>query len=181
MYVVWYTAMSMDGRIADAAGRLDFLTAFGDDAAQDFDPFIASIDAVIIGGNTMRWLIDNGHGWPHGDMETWLVSRDEQLVERIGHTDQPLHRVSGDIGAICAEIEQRGHHRVWLCGGGDLAAQALTADRIDEVIVTIAPTVVGAGPSIFDGENLPVNAFSLETCRPWQGGGARLVWRRTHS
>ncbi len=199
--VIWYTAMSMDGRIADAHGSLDFLSTFDDGAEQDFDQFIAHIDAVVIGANTMRWLLDHGHGWPHSDLETWLVTHDETLVDHVrslqleavdqpsGQSNdqsndqtsgqpQPVHWAQGPLGPMFEQIAARGHRRVWLCGGGDVAAQALRQDYIDEVVVTIAPTVVGAGPTLFDGDDLPARRFALQACRPWAGGGARMVWRR---
>lgn len=34
MHVVWYTAISMDGRIADASDSLNFLKMIGSDAAR---------------------------------------------------------------------------------------------------------------------------------------------------
>jgi riboflavin biosynthesis pyrimidine reductase len=180
MHVVWYTALSMDGRIADADDRLDFLDVIGDAAgAQDeFPRFIASIDAVLVGAGTLRWLVRGGHRWPHDDLPTWLVSHDESLVEQIGTTRAPLHRVEGELGPVLDAIAAAGHTRIWLAGGGDLAGQVLGLDRVDEVIVTIAPTAVGAGPSLFDVRGLPPRRFSLAECRDLGGGAARLRWLR---
>ena len=80
MQVVWYTAMSMDGRIA-----------------------VASIDAVVVGASTLRWLLRGGHGWPHDDLPTWLVSRDPALVGQVGSTRAPLRRVEGPLGPVFDE------------------------------------------------------------------------------
>ena len=181
MRVIWYTAMSMDGRIADAEHSLDFLGLIGereDDWREEFREFIGSIDAVLLGAGTLRWLLANGHGWPHGDLPTWLVSHDQGLIVQIGDTEQPVRRVEGEVGAVLAEIEASGAGNVWLCGGGDLAAQALAADGVDEVIVTVAPTVLGAGPALFDGERLPVRRFRLAECHAAGGDAARLRWTR---
>ena len=53
MEIVWYTAMSMDGRIASADDSLGFLeTAPG--SGDDFDDFIAGVDAVLVGAATLR-------------------------------------------------------------------------------------------------------------------------------
>ncbi len=49
---------------------------------------------------------------------------------------------------------------MWLLGGGNLAGQFLEADRLDELIVTVAPTFVGRGPSLADGE-LPLRRYRL--------------------
>ena len=59
MHVVWYTAMSMDGRIANPHQSLDFLSTIegGDNAASDFQQFLSDIEAVLIGASTLRWLL----------------------------------------------------------------------------------------------------------------------------
>jgi len=93
MRVIWYTAMSMDGRIADAEDSLGFLGLIGEreqDWREEFHEFIAGIDAVLLGAGTLRWLLANGHGWPHGDLPTWLVSHDQDLVVQVGDTEQPF-------------------------------------------------------------------------------------------
>ena len=164
MYVIWYTAMSMDGRIADANDSLDFLNTMAGDSGGDehgFAAFLATVDAVMVGANTLRWLLRGGHGWPHGDLPTWLVSHDSALVDSVGATAARFTRVEGTVESAFNEIEAAGHHRVWLSGGGNLAGQALMLDRVDEVRVTIAPTALGSGPALFDADALPVRRFHL--------------------
>jgi riboflavin biosynthesis pyrimidine reductase len=125
----------------------------------------------------MRWLLDGGHGWPHDDLPTWLLSHDAGLAQRIGATRTPLLRCEGAIADVFDSIADAGHARVWLCGGGDIAGQALAADRIDTVIVTVAPTVLGSGPALFDGVDLPARAFQLtEYAR--LGTAVQLTWVR---
>ena len=177
MHVIWYTAMSMDGRIADAQHSLDFLSTIDGDSGDDFVAFLATIDAPLLGANTMRWLLRGGHGWPHDDLPTWLLSHDEALVRDIGTTRAPLRRVDGSIDVAFDQMIAAGHERIWLCGGGDVASQALQADRIDEVVVTVAPTALGAGPSLFDGAALPMRRFHLAEGRA-MGDAARLRWVR---
>lgn len=181
MHVVWYTAMSMDGRIADANDSLAFLETIGKSDVShkdEFSQFIADIDAIVIGGTTMRWLLRGGHGWPHDDLPTWLVSHDDSLLETIGETRAPFRRVEGDIAPMFDEIAAQGHRRVWLCGGGDVAGQALAADHVDEVVVTVAPTALGRGAALFEGADLPRRRFRLTDCCAVGGDAARLVWVR---
>ena len=90
----------------------------------------------------------------------------------------PVTRVEGDVAAILDAIGAAGHERVWISGGGDIAGQALAADRIDEVILTVAPTVLGAGPGIFDHPSLPERRFALAECREYGRGSVRLRWLR---
>ena len=129
MEVVWYTAMSMDGRIASAGHILAFLDTVSGDS--DFDDFLAAVDGVLVGASTLRWLIAGGHGWPHDDLPTWLVSHDDSLAESIGPTRAPLVRVEGDLSPALDAMEAHGCRRVWLAGGGTVAAQVLALDRLD--------------------------------------------------
>jgi len=179
-HVIWYTALSMDGRIADGQDSLDWIEAIGpyEGSGTEFHAFLATIDAAVVGASTLRWLLRGGHGWPHGDLPTWLVSHDPGLVDRVGPTEAPFTRVEGNLEPVFEAIAAAGHRRVWLCGGGDVAGQALALDRIDEVVVTIAPVALGKGPSLFEGLALPHRTFQLAECRPLGGGAARLRWER---
>lgn len=183
MYVIWYTAMSMDGRIADAKDSLEFLEMIGPsaapgDAGSDFGDFLRTIDAVIVGASTLRWLLCGGHGWPHADLPTWLISHDESLAAAAATGPAPLRRTAGALDSAFAEIEAAGHQRVWLAGGGSIAGQALAIDRVDEVVATVAPTALGAGPALFDGHDIQPRRFRLVECRPLGGDAARLRWVR---
>jgi riboflavin biosynthesis pyrimidine reductase len=178
--IIWYTAMSMDGRIASADNDLDFLETITDAGADDFATFIAGVDAVLIGATTLRWLIGEGHGWPHDDLPTWLVSHDESLAESVRPTRAALVRVAGDLTPAIEAMERAGHRRAWLAGGGSVAAQLLALDRLDEVIATVAPTALGSGPSLFDADELPRRTFELAECRS-TGAAARLRWVRATS
>lgn len=181
---VWYTAMPMDGRIASADSRLDFLSTIEPGPLTSaVDPwslsaFLARVDSVMVGAPTLRWLLRGGHRWPHGNLPTWLLSRDRELATAAGPTTAPLVRRDGAVGAVLAEIEAAGRLMVWLSGVGDLAGRALTADRVDAVVVTVAPTVLGAGPALFDGSGLPLRRFRPAECRPLGGDAARLRWVR---
>jgi riboflavin biosynthesis pyrimidine reductase len=180
--VVWYTAMSLDGRIAGPGDDLSFLeTVAGDGEDRDFDDFIAGIDALVVGSGTLRWLHGQGHDLPHRGLPIWLVSHDEALAARAAAADPdgtPVTRVEGELAEILDGIAAAGHARAWIGGGGDIAGQALAADRVDEVILTIAPTVLGAGPAVFDHPALEPRRFALAECREYGKGSVRLRWMR---
>ena len=182
MRVTWYTAMSMDGRIAGAGDDMAFLeTVDGEGEEGDWEQFSASVDAVVLGSGTLRWLHGEGHVLPLHGKPIWLVSHDEELAAKASAADPastPVTRVEGDIAAILDGIAAAGHAHVWIAGGGTIAGQALAADRIDEVILTVAPTALGAGPALFDQADLPQRLFTLAECRPYGKRAVRLRWVR---
>ncbi|MDR3470449.1 MAG: dihydrofolate reductase family protein [Devosia sp.] len=180
MKIVWRTATSMDGRIASAWESLDFLEAIEDAAATtaDFPDFLRSIDSIIVGGATLRWLIRGGHGWPHGDIPTWLVSRDQTLERQVGLTAAPFRRIEGDPIGLIDAMEAEGRQRAWLAGGGNIAGQLLAIDRIDEVEATIAPVALGAGPSLFGEQPLALRQFELAEVKRLGGNAVMARWVR---
>jgi dihydrofolate reductase len=62
-------------------------------------------------------------------------------------------------------------------GGGDLAAQLLAADAIHELDLTVAPTLVGRGPALADGE-FPLRRFHLVSAERVADDGVRLRYER---
>jgi riboflavin biosynthesis pyrimidine reductase len=185
MRVTWYTAMSMDGRIAGAGDDMDFLSSIdGEGEDGEWERFAETVDAVMIGSRTLRWLHGEGHLLPLHGKPIWLVSHDEKLAAKAAAADPsstPVTRVEGDIATILDRIAAAGHQHVWIGGGGAIAGQALAADRVDEVILTIAPTALGSGPAIFDYAGLPQRKFTLAECRPYGTDAARLRWTRDRS
>jgi riboflavin biosynthesis pyrimidine reductase len=63
-------------------------------------------------------------------------------------------------------------------GGGDLAGQLLDADLLDELILTVAPTLVGRGPALADGA-FPLRRFALTDLERHGQHGVRLRYERT--
>ena len=183
--VVWYTAVSIDGRIAGTGDDMAFLDMVdGSGEERDFADFIAGVEALLLGAGTLRWLHGQGHDLPHRGIPIWLLSRDEALAARAASADPdgtPVTRAEGEVAAVLDGIATAGHERVWLAGGGDVAGQVLAADRLDEVILTVAPTVLGAGPSAFDHPALDLRRFQLAECREYGRGSVRLRWRRDRS
>ena len=154
----------------------------GDGEDSDFADFIAGVDALVVGGgHAALAALAEGHDLPHRGLPIWLVSHDEQLAARACGGRPRRHpgdsrrgRPRGDPRRIGAA----GHERAWIGGGGDIAGQALAADRVDEVILTIAPTVLGAGAGVFDHADLPRRLFTLAECREYGKGSVRLRWVR---
>jgi riboflavin biosynthesis pyrimidine reductase len=188
MQFVWYAALSLDGRLAEASpagDRLDFLESFADPAAEaaDYPDFLASVDAIVVGAGTVRWLLAGGHGWPYADKATWVVTHDDALMACLreaceGQRGARLRQVAGPLDGLRVALEAEGFERVWLCGGGDVAGQLLRCDALDTLVLTTAPVAVGSGPSLFGPGPLPAPRFALEACRPYAGNGLRTVWRR---
>jgi dihydrofolate reductase len=173
--IVYYAALSLDGRIAGRDHDLSFLQLLPRGPAGDYDRFYESVDSLVMGAGTWEFMVRHG-SWPYSGKPTWVVTHAEELAQLEG-VAPPLERYAGDLAELVRMIESRGLRRTWLVGGGDLAGQLLAADLIDELILTYAPTLVGRGPTLADGE-FPLRQFTLVELERWGPEGARLVYRR---
>ncbi|MGH3042154.1 MAG: dihydrofolate reductase family protein [Candidatus Rokuibacteriota bacterium] len=92
-----------------------------------------------------------------------------------------MHVFSGEVANLVRELEAAGLERVWVIGGGNVVGQFLAVDRLDELIVTVAPTFVGRGPALADGE-FPLRRFRLAGLERREGDdGVTLRYERDRS
>jgi dihydrofolate reductase len=79
-----------------------------------------------------------------------LTHHDRDPIEMDGGTT--FHFVTGGFDAAYARAtEAAGDRGVDIAGGASTVRQALTAGVIDELVLDIAPVLLGAGERIFDG------------------------------
>lgn len=171
--VVYYAAMSLDGRIAGLDHDLSFLQTLERGPEDDFSSFFADVDSIVTGAGSWEFMVHHG-SWPYGDTPTWLVTHNENPAPIEGAV---METYAGDVAELLRRISDRGCTHTWLLGGGDLAGQFLDADLIDELILTVAPTFVGRGPALADGD-FPLRRFALTEVGRWSENGARLRYER---
>jgi dihydrofolate reductase len=174
MRITYYVAMSLDGRIAGPEHDLSFLQTLAQGpGGYGYDEFIAEIDGLVVGASSWDFMKD--YAWTYGERPVWVLThRDE--IQAVEGAD--MHVFSGDVGELIAELEGAGLEHVWLIGGGNVVGQFLAADRLDELIVTVAPTFLGRGPALADGE-FPLRRFRLVRVDRAEGeDGVQLRYER---
>jgi dihydrofolate reductase len=147
----FYTAMTLDGFLADEHDSLDWLFAQDQDehGPLNYDDFIKDIGAIVMGATTYEWVVDHlatsGENWPY-DLPAWVVThRDLKAVEGAD-----IRFAEGDVAPLHDElVAAAGGKDVWVVGGGDLAAQFAEAGKLDSLICYIAPVTLGAGRPLF--------------------------------
>ncbi|MEV0669473.1 dihydrofolate reductase family protein [Mycobacterium sp. NPDC050441] len=147
MKTVYYTASSLDGFIVDTEDSLDWLISRNIDQQGPFgyDGFIKTIGALVMGSSTYEWIVKNQPDeWTY-EQPTWVLTHRPEIVS-IGH---PVQVFSGDIAELHPKLRAAAAGRdVWVVGGGEVAAQFVTAGLIDEMIVSYAPCSLGAGSPV---------------------------------
>jgi dihydrofolate reductase len=174
LVVTYYAALSLDGRIAGEEHDLAFLKTLTG-AENDYEVFYADVDSLIMGAGTWEFMVRHG-SWPYAGKPTWIVTHAAELAELPGA--EPVEIFAGEIGELVRLIESRGLKRTWLVGGGDIAGQLLAHDLIDELILTLAPALVGRGPALADGE-FPLRRFDLTRLERFGDDGVRLHYDRS--
>jgi len=149
MRTVYYTATSIDGFIADPENSLDWLFQFekveGLDA--ELTRFTSRVGAAAMGSTTYRWVVDHDKLLDHPEkwsfqMPTWVFSSRTQ--PKVAGAD--VRFVRWDVEQVHGEmVKAAGGKDVWLAGGGELVGQFHDAGLLDEIIVTLAPVMLGSG------------------------------------
>jgi len=118
--------------------------ATGEDRAS-LDEAMARVGAVVGGRGTYEAADHWGGSNPFG-VPFFIVTHraDEQ-------PDEGFTFVSGVEEAVGRAREAAGGKDVSVMGGADVIRQALAAGLVDELAITIAPVVLGAGKRLFDG------------------------------
>lgn len=149
--VRYFTAMSLDGYLADADGSLDWLFAVPDEGTDSsFRDFLDGIGVLAMGATTYEWvlghepLLEEPGRWQrwYGDRPTWLFShRDLPLVPGAD-----IRLVAGDVRAAHRDmVAAAGGRDIWLVGGGDLAGAFADAGLLDELVLSVAPVLLAGG------------------------------------
>lgn len=148
MHVVLFCALSLDGCLAREDGSLDWLPQEPDPADDlGFSDLLASVDGLLMGRRTFETVLGFG-AWPYGSLPCVVVSstlRREALPEWVPATVDIL---AGGARDLLAELDARGWRSVY-ADGGQVARDLLEADRVDEMVLTHVPVLIGQGRRLF--------------------------------
>ena len=170
VHVTYYVAVSVDGYIATADGGTDWLKPF-ESGEEDYGyhDFYRSIDAAVMGSHTYEQCL-NFPEWPYPGKLCWVFSRRT-------FPDRPDVTVTTDSpSTVLRQLQARGLIRVWLAGGGDLAAAMRKSNLIDEYIFSVVPVILGGGIGLFAYTGSKENLRLLE-CKTYPNGVIQLHYR----
>lgn len=162
MHVILFCALSLDGFLARTDGSLDWLPQEAD-ASDDmgFSALLASVDGLLMGRCTFETVVGFG-AWPYGALPCVVVSstlRREDLPEWIPAT---VEICPGRPRDVLEDLRSRGWTRVY-ADGGRLVRDLLEVDRIDEMVLTRVPVLLGAGRGPFAALPADLRFVHVET------------------
>ena len=110
--------------------------------------------------------------WPYPGKRVTVLTR-----RPLGDAPEGVEPRAGEIAAIAADMEARGHRRIWIEGGGDVIRQMLAIGKLDILEMALVPRVLGSGIALFP-EGTPETLLRLISCTPRTGGALHLVYKR---
>jgi diaminohydroxyphosphoribosylaminopyrimidine deaminase/5-amino-6-(5-phosphoribosylamino)uracil reductase len=180
-WVIWKTAMSLDGRITRPPGEGQWLT--GAAARRDVQELRSTVDAILTSGETLRrdtpaltirvpeLLAGRAQPWrvvfsdrPDSLPAEAAVFADEwksrTLIRPRGGLVETLRNLASEQGVLTAMVE----------AGGVFSGALFDAGLVDEVVVYYAPILCGGPSPALGGTGLP-EALRLEEIEHVRVGG----------
>ncbi|MEO5610692.1 MAG: bifunctional diaminohydroxyphosphoribosylaminopyrimidine deaminase/5-amino-6-(5-phosphoribosylamino)uracil reductase RibD [Ornithinibacter sp.] len=150
-WVVWKGASTLDGRTAAADRSSRWIT--GEAARADVHELRARCGAVAVGTGTAitddpRLTVRTPDGSTPTRQPLRVVVGNRDLPPGAALADESaptLHVRTHDPAEVLATLHERGVHRVLLEGGATLVAAFLRAGLVDEVVLYLAPALLGSG------------------------------------
>lgn len=152
-HVTWKVASTLDGRVAAADGTSRWITS--PEARRAAHLLRADVDAVVVGTGTA--LADDpaltardaeGRDLPRQPLRVVVGHRPLPAGSRLARGPEPaLHLRTHDPVEVLRTLGERGVRSVLLEGGPTLGGAFWTAGCVDELLVHLAPALLGAGPT----------------------------------
>ena len=133
--LILYMATTLDGKISGDAGDVDWCFT---DQDYGFTDFVASIDAILMGGRSYDQVLSFGE-WPWSDLPVYVYSRRDRKAPA------PSVQFVKDSPANIMATLPPAVKRIWLFGGAELNTECFAAGLVDEVVVAVHPVILGRG------------------------------------
>jgi dihydrofolate reductase len=133
-------ATSLDGYLAKLDDNLEWLNQFVGEDDHGYGEMYSRIATLVMGRKTYDIINRLASPYPHNDRITYIFSNQTDL-----HDTQTVRIVRGVVKLWYDEYTLHNDGDVWLVGGGALVAQFLEAKLVNQIILTIAPILLGKG------------------------------------
>ena len=178
-FVTARLAQTLDGRIAAVDGTSQWITS--EESRADSHALRGRVGAIVVGTGTVA--ADNprltaraadGSESPNQPLRVVMgvrpVPADAAIRDQPGTDDPPrfLQLATHDPRVVADELARRGVGHLMVEGGSKISAAFLAAGMVDELIVYLAPTMLGSGiPSLDD-----LGIGTLADAQHWEWEGA---------
>jgi dihydrofolate reductase len=174
--IQYYVAASLDGFIATSTDDLGWLLQFDgfEGGKESYESFMADVGCIVMGGETYSWLLEHEpDNWPYPGTPSYVFTRHEYAAP----AGSDITFVRGDVIEFIADFERSAAGKnIWVVGGGNLAAQFVSAGLLDDLILSVIPVVLGNGKRLLPLEG-PTAPLELVASRIMGRGIVELRYR----
>jgi len=163
--VTLYIAASVDGYIADKHHSTDWLQQIPgvNNENYGYDEFLKNIDIIVMGNNTYKQVNSFDMDYPYSNKPNIIVSGTEtkSSIDYIEYCHP---------GKISGRIRSYRDENIWLVGGGQLNSLFLENNLINEIVLFIAPVVIGKGIKLFEGYSKSMTKMRVVDKKSYSSG-----------
>lgn len=172
--IILYIATSIDGRIAEPDGGIEWLSEFPITEEMDYGykDFFASIDTIVMGGRSWREMSNMDAMGAYADKTVYVVSR-----HHWGEKEN-IKFITQDITERIAALRNEPGKDIWLFGGGELISMLLAANLIDEMQIAYIPVILGQGISLFP-EQFKESKWKVIDTKIYDSGILKVDYQKT--
>jgi len=164
--VILYIAMSLDGYIADINGNVNWIEGDNsipnddDDTMGNYTKFIDTVDTILMGFNTYEQIVTtlSPQKWPYEGLKSYVFTN-----KRLVSQSTDIEFTNNSPAEIINTIRGFYGKNIWVCGGAILANEIIKENLIDEYHITIIPTILGDGISLFKHNNPNISLRLIST------------------
>ncbi|MHC4846876.1 MAG: dihydrofolate reductase family protein [Planctomycetota bacterium] len=170
---VVYVGVSLDGFLARKDGSVDWLPDPPEGEDFGWAEFFGSIDAIVMGRATFEVVLEFGV-WHYADTPVIVLSRTMTGIPEHLAGKAELSQLAP--GPLLEQLAARGHRRVYV-DGGRVVQSFLAEDRVDELILTTVPMLLGEGIPLFGALEASLT-WELVSSETLAGGLVQSRYRR---
>ena len=150
--------MTLDGYVSGPAGEMDWIASSDDDWQELFND-MESVDTLLVGRNMhpdyfQYWqsVLTDPAADPHEKKYAELADRTPHILFSRTLTEVSWHntRIAHDAASEVTKLKQQPGRDMMLWGGATIASELLSLGLVDELRITLNPTLLGAGLPMFN-------------------------------
>lgn len=147
--VTLHMVASLDGFIAKSDGSVSWMQSTDHYeqgvilSEEDIVAYLKTIDCYVMGSTTYEHAVELG--WPYGDKPVTVLTHRKLTSDR-----ENVAFYSGSLDSLVNDQLKPNYRSIWLVGGAMLAKDAIRAQLVDDIIISIMPTLLSEGTPFFD-------------------------------
>ena len=173
--VTLHVVSSLDGFIARKDNSVAWLDAPGSVyeagvsiSEEEAAAFVKTIDCYVLGSRTYEHALELG--WPYGETPTVVLTQ-----RQLSSSRRSVEFCSGNLRTLLADKLAPRYRNIWLVGGAMLAQGFLELGLIDEIVLTLAPVLLGDGLRLFGG-SVSGQRWNLKNVVAYRNGFVELSY-----